>query len=727
MGRRLALLIATYKYQDAGLRQLTAPAHDAEALAEVLRDPDIAGFEVKSLVNRPHHEVGEAIGDLFRDRRPDDLTLLYFTGHGLKDDTGRLHLATTNTRRDNLPFTSLPAEQIDQAMNSCMSRRKVVILDCCYSGAFPAGRLAKADADVHALEPFDGHGRTVLTASNAIQYSFEGDKVTGQAAQSVFTRHLVQGLRDGSADLDRDGVITLDELYGYVYDKVVEEMPQQRPKRMDNVEGRIRIAWNIQWDLPPHLQQAIHNPSIPDRLSAMDDLARLHRTGSTLVRQRVEAELRALSDDDSRTVSTAATALLSTFPGRAAQPPPVATPVATPEPPETRDDADSSSSTVSLTAPKSATPHITLPPFHVPISLTRRQALRIGAAATASGVLLRADQGSATSSIPPRRPPGKVRWQYATKGTVQSSPTVANGVAYVGSNDQSLYAIDVTTGKRLWRYPTGSSVYSSPTVVKGIVYVGSEDHNLYAIDATTGHLRWQYATGEEVYSSPTVVNGVIYVGSNDRNLYAIEATTRSLLWKHTTGDLVFSSPTVVDKVVYVGSKDKYVYAIDTTTGIPLWRGPAGGSVYSSPTVVNGVLFIGSDDHNLYAVNAASGVRLWQYPTGGHVDSSPTVVDGVVYIGSDDHNLYAINAATGQKRWRYTTGGAVYSSPTVADGVVYVSSGDNSLHAVDTTTGIKRWRYTTDGIVYSSPTVVDGVVYVGSNDGNLYAINATSNS
>ncbi|MGH3873573.1 MAG: caspase, EACC1-associated type [Pseudonocardiaceae bacterium] len=167
MGRRLALLIATYQYQDTGLRRLTAPAHDAELLAAVLGDPDIAGFEVTTLINEPHHRVGAAIGDFYRDRRRDDLTLLYFTGHGVKDDDGRLYLAMADTRRDSLLFTALSAEQIDHAMSGCPSRRQVLILDCCYSGAFPAGRLAKADTDVHALERFHGRGRTVLTASDA--------------------------------------------------------------------------------------------------------------------------------------------------------------------------------------------------------------------------------------------------------------------------------------------------------------------------------------------------------------------------------------------------------------------------------------------------------------------------------------------------------------------------------------------------------------------------------
>ena len=313
MGRRLALLIATYHYQDTGLRQLTAPAHDAEALAAVLEDPAIAGFEVTTLINEPQHRVGEAIGDFYRDRRRDDLTLLYFTGHGLKDDDGRLYLAMTNTRRDSLLFTALSAEQIDQAMEGCVSRQKVLVLDCCYSGAFPAGRIAKADASVHALERFQGRGRTVLTASDATQYSFEGDQPHGQATPSVFTRYLVAGLRDGSADLDGDGDITIDELYSYIHDRVVEEMPQQRPKKQDNVEGRTIIAKNVNWTLPTYLRNAIGSPIATDRLAALDGLAHLHRIGNDTVRRQVGQQIRRLIDDDSKLVSAAAAGLLTSL------------------------------------------------------------------------------------------------------------------------------------------------------------------------------------------------------------------------------------------------------------------------------------------------------------------------------------------------------------------------------------------------------------------------------
>ncbi|MEU0795311.1 caspase family protein [Amycolatopsis sp. NPDC005961] len=308
MTGRHALLIATETYADPALRRLIAPGGDARALEGVLSDPSIAGFEVTTLIDQPHHVVGEAIGEFYRVRRRDELTLLYFTGHGVKDDDGSLYLAMANTRRDSLMFTALAAELVDRAMAGCPSRQKVLVLDCCYSGAFPAGKLAKAGTDVHTLERFQGRGRAVLTASDATQYSFEGDAVVGSAARSVFTRHLVAGLRDGSADLDGDGDVTVDELYSYVHERVVAEMPRQRPKHQSDVEGRIVLARNPRWTLPEYLRHGLASPIAADRLSALEGLKRLNRMGNAVVRERTATEIRRLVDDDSRAVSGAATA-----------------------------------------------------------------------------------------------------------------------------------------------------------------------------------------------------------------------------------------------------------------------------------------------------------------------------------------------------------------------------------------------------------------------------------
>ena len=243
--KRSALMIASYLYQDADLRRLVAPAQDAEALSRVLEDPSIGGFEVKMLLNEPSHKVNQEIEAFFTDRKREELILLYFSGHGIKDEAGRLYFATADTRRQMLRSTAVPATLVYDVMRHCRSRRQVLLLDCCYSGAFGRGMLAKSGQSVGIMEQFQGHGRIVLTATDAMQYAFEGDKVRGKRARSVFTHALVDGLKTGDADLDRDGLVSLDELYDYVYDRVVDETPLQIPGMWAfDVQGEIIIARN---------------------------------------------------------------------------------------------------------------------------------------------------------------------------------------------------------------------------------------------------------------------------------------------------------------------------------------------------------------------------------------------------------------------------------------------------------------------------------------------------
>lgn len=112
------------------------------------------------------------------------------------------------------------------------------------------------------------------------------------------------------------------------------------------------------------------------------------------------------------------------------------------------------------------------------------------------------------------------RWSFATGNGVLSSPAVANGAVYVGSEDHNVYALNATTGTELWSFPTSSGVYSSPAVANGMVYVGSENGTIYALNATSGAQLWSFATGNVIYSSPAVSNGFVYVGSGDDNVYA---------------------------------------------------------------------------------------------------------------------------------------------------------------------------------------------------------------
>ena len=242
---RSALIVATDRYTDPGLRRLRAPGSDARALAAVLRDPRIGDFEVRTLLNKPAHVVNLVVEEFFADRRPGDLLLVHFTGHGVKDEEGELYFAAVNTMLGRLGATAVAAEFVSRRMTRSRSRRVVLLLDCCYAGAFDRGLLARAGVDVGIEQQFGGRGRAVITASTAMGYAFESGQLadTREVPPSVFTSALVQGLETGEADRDQDGLIGLDELYDYVYDKVREATPNQTPgKWVFGVEGELYIA-----------------------------------------------------------------------------------------------------------------------------------------------------------------------------------------------------------------------------------------------------------------------------------------------------------------------------------------------------------------------------------------------------------------------------------------------------------------------------------------------------
>ncbi|MBS9386812.1 MAG: substrate-binding domain-containing protein [Dolichospermum sp. BR01] len=236
---KIALLIGVSEYEP-GLTPLPAATKDVEAMQQVLENPDIGGFdEVKVLVNPPRQEMEEAIEMLFDDRQKDDLLLLFFSGHGIKDEEGNLYFATRNTRKNLLQSTTVSAKVVHQVMKNSRSKREVVILDCCFSGAFGKELSAKGDGFVDIKNQLGGEGRAVLTSSSSTQYSFE---LQG-ADTSTYTRYIVEGLETGAADRDEDGSISVDELHEYARSKIQEATPAMKPEIYAVKEGyKIQLA-----------------------------------------------------------------------------------------------------------------------------------------------------------------------------------------------------------------------------------------------------------------------------------------------------------------------------------------------------------------------------------------------------------------------------------------------------------------------------------------------------
>ncbi|MEV7862898.1 caspase family protein [Streptomyces hirsutus] len=283
---RHALIIANDSYENPGLKKLRAPAQDAVALAEVLGDPQIGGFDVRVMRNEPAHVISMQVDDFFSDRKPGDTLVLHFSCHGLKSETGELFFAAPNTLPRRLASTAVAANFVRRCMASTRARSIALLLDCCYGGAFSQGPASvRAGGDAHVLDSFagdklgGGRGWAVITASNSMEYAFEGTDLAEDSAPqpSVFTHAVVQGLATGEADLDEDGRVSLDELYEYVFDHVRRQNPHQTPGRTVDMQGDMYLARShrrriVPSPVPDDVRAAMRSPDIYTRRGAIAEL-----------------------------------------------------------------------------------------------------------------------------------------------------------------------------------------------------------------------------------------------------------------------------------------------------------------------------------------------------------------------------------------------------------------------------------------------------------------------
>jgi hypothetical protein len=273
-GARSALIVATYEYDDPDLPDLRAPGHDADALAAVLKDPAIGGYQVQTVINNDAHNIQVAVGKCFQGRRSGNLLLLHFSCHGIKDQTGELYFAAKNTQRKLVEASAVPSSFVRKVMDGCGSRRIVLLLDCCFSGAF--GRVTRDAGLLDVNDRLGGRGRAVITASSAVQTAADAE-----SGPSPFTRALVTGLRTGEADRNLDGWISLDELYAYVHDEVLKANPGQEPtKSVQDAMGELYIAGRSSpvttpSQLPPDIKQSLSSHDQYIRRGAVEALRQL--------------------------------------------------------------------------------------------------------------------------------------------------------------------------------------------------------------------------------------------------------------------------------------------------------------------------------------------------------------------------------------------------------------------------------------------------------------------
>ena len=189
--------------------------------------------------------------DLKRKAGQKDTVIIYYAGHGAPetdatspDEDGlEKYLVPYDADPNDLYTTALPMREVETIFQRLASERVIFITDSCYSGATAGRTFATASRRAVVSDAFlarlsKGKGRVVLTASRASEVSEEREAL----GHGVFTYYLLEGLR-GKADLDADGIITVDEIYTYVSKKVPEATGQnQNPVKKGEVEGQLILG-----------------------------------------------------------------------------------------------------------------------------------------------------------------------------------------------------------------------------------------------------------------------------------------------------------------------------------------------------------------------------------------------------------------------------------------------------------------------------------------------------
>jgi hypothetical protein len=156
-----------------------------------------------------------------------DLLLVYYAGHGLVDDLGRLHLALPSTDPARLRWTALPFEVLREEIAASPATTRVLVLDCCFSGrAIEA--MTGPDSVIKGQIDIAGTYTLTSTTATALSHAPQGAKYT------AFTGAML-------AASSTPGPLTLDELFRLVYRRLVAQGAPRPQRRVVNAAGDLAL------------------------------------------------------------------------------------------------------------------------------------------------------------------------------------------------------------------------------------------------------------------------------------------------------------------------------------------------------------------------------------------------------------------------------------------------------------------------------------------------------
>ncbi len=230
------------------------------------------------------------------------------------------------------------------------------------------------------------------------------------------------------------------------------------------------------------------------------------------------------------------------------------------------------------------------------------------------------------------------------KGGIFATAATDGERIFVADNEGFLYGVNLADGRAAWdnSFKAEERFWSSPTVADGVVYIGNMDHSVYALNAETGGLLWRFRGSEGAFvSKPVVIDGTVYIGALDNTFYAIDAADGSLKSSYKGDGWFWNDPVHVDGTIYVGTLGRHFYALNAADLSERWSFETSAAIRGQAALYEGQVFVALRNGEILTLSQETGRLVGQRisPLGERVLASLAIHDGVLYVRDEDQRLY----------------------------------------------------------------------------------------
>lgn len=360
-------------------------------------------------------------------------------------------------------------------------------------------------------------------------------------------------------------------------------------------------------------------------------------------------------------------------------------------------------------------------------------------------------------------------WRVETGAAISASPTVADGMLYLGNNGGSLYAIDLGSGQVVWKAHVASPLMSAPLIYGDLIIVGEGDATsvsaaqsrfmtkgqgpsaLMAFSRSDGSLRWQTAVTGSAMPTPAVIDGLLVDHDGAGWITVLDPATGETRYKRFVASIASMSailPIGDGDFLTAGAGANAAWRFHAGDGSVVWRSVFSSGVsaiddcpqvhddrrvycdYVGPLPPDTLTIVGHAAlQRAYALDVNSGAPLWDVALDSGVlperneAAIPLLSGGLLYFGSAIAPwMHAVDVETGMLVWEMPAHGPIKGGIVNVDGIVYFGDLGGYLWALDAKTGrVIGDKFMHTGFNVGSPIVYGKTLIIGSETGSVIAI------